>query len=104
MSPEQIINFVKVFGGETIKVPTPREFSRDLFAALACYHVLVEGKSWDWFELKYKLNGNSVRTLQARLDYWIKGLSPEEMRFIKSLKTHDRAQKLHEKVKVPSHE
>jgi hypothetical protein len=104
MSPEKIINFIKVFGGETIKVPTPREFSSDLFAGLACYHVLVEGKSWDWFELKYGLNGNTIRAIQNKLDYWIKRLSSEELDFIKSLKTHDKAQKSHEKMKAKNYE
>jgi hypothetical protein len=100
LSPQQIIEFIKVFGGETIKVPTPRAFNSDLLAGIACYHVLVEGKSWDWFELKYNLNGNSVRAVQARIDAWMMGLTREELNFIKSLKKHDESQKAREKASV----
>ena len=98
LSPKQIMDFIKVFGGETIKVPEPTEFSRDLFSALACYHVFVENKSWDWFEIKYNLDGNSIRAIQTRLEYWIKELSPGEISFIDSLRIHDRADKMHEEI------
>jgi hypothetical protein len=98
LSPKQIIDFIKIYGGETIKVPHPEEFSKDLLSALACYHVYVENKSWDWFGLKYRVDGHSIRALQNRLELWIKGLSPGELNFIRSLKTHDTAQKMHEEV------
>ena len=97
-SPKQIIDFIKVFGGETIKIPEASEFSKDLLSALACYHVFVEGKSWDWFEIKYKLDGNTIRSLQARLEYWVRGLSQGEIAFIESLRIHDRADKMHEEI------
>src|ERR687894_3233351 len=57
-SPQQITTFIKVFSGETLKIPTVDEFSRDLMTSLAAYHVIVEGKSWDWFRIKYSLDGN----------------------------------------------
>jgi len=97
-SPRQLIEFIKVFGGESIRIPTTDEFSKDLLSALACYHVFVENKSWDWFEIKYKLDGNSIRSLQARLEHWVRGLSPGEIEFITSLRLHDKAQKMHEEI------
>ena len=44
-SPQQITTFIKVFSGETLRIPTVDEFSRDLMTSLAVYHVIVEGKS-----------------------------------------------------------
>src|SRR5918997_3489949 len=62
LSPQQITTFIKVFSGETLKSPTVDEFSRDLMTSLAAYHVIVEGKSWDWFKLKYSLDGNYINS------------------------------------------
>src|SRR6476469_3385063 len=59
-SPQQITTFIKVFSGETLKIPTVDEFSRDLMTSLAAYHIVVEGESWDWFQLKYSLDGNYI--------------------------------------------
>ena len=41
-SPKQIVDFIKVFGEETVRTPTRDEFSRDLVAALAAHHTMVE--------------------------------------------------------------
>src|SRR3954468_2596342 len=63
LSPQQITTFIKVFSGETLRIPTVDEFSRDLMASLAAYHIVVEGKSWDWFRLKYSLDGNYMNSV-----------------------------------------
>ena len=34
-----IVQFIKSFSGETIKVPTSKEFRHDILTALACFHV-----------------------------------------------------------------
>src|SRR4051794_17009923 len=60
LSPQQITTFIKVFSGEKLRIPTVDEFSRDLMASLAAYHIVVEGMSWDWFRLKYSLDGNYI--------------------------------------------
>src|SRR3954447_20767928 len=78
LSPQQITNFIKVFSGETLRIPTVDEFSRDLMASLAAYHIVVEGKSWDWFQLKYSLDGNYINSVKSRLDNWINGLNSSE--------------------------
>ena len=44
LSAKQIIEFIKVFGGEVLRIPTPQEFSKDLLLALVCYHVIVQGR------------------------------------------------------------
>jgi hypothetical protein len=90
-SPEQIITFIKVFSGDTLKIPTVTEFSRDLMTSLAVYHVVVEGKSWDWFKLKYELDGNYMNSVKNRLENWIRELSPSEQKFIEKLKAIESA-------------
>ena len=53
--------------------------------SLAVYHIAVEGKSWDWFRLKYSLDGNYMNSVKSRLDNWINGLNSSEKKFIEQL-------------------
>src|SRR5215212_11856346 len=41
LSPQQITTFIKVFSGETLRIPAVDEFSRDLMTSLAVYHIVV---------------------------------------------------------------
>ena len=92
-SPQQITTFIKVFSGETLRIPTVDEFSRDLMASLAAYHIVVEGKSWDWFQLNYSLDGNYINSVKSRLDKWINGLNSSEKKFIEKLQVIEIARK-----------
>jgi hypothetical protein len=98
LSPGQIFNFIKAFGGETLRIPTAEEFNKDLMVALVCYHVTVEGKSWDWVALKYNADGNYIRSLKIRMENWWKSLSPGERDFIMVLKGHEEAREKQEEV------
>src|SRR3954447_7646941 len=93
LSPQQITNFIKVFSGETLRIPTVDEFSRDLMTSLAAYHIVVEGKSWDWFRLKYSLDGNYMNSVKTRLDNWINELNSSEKKFIEKLQAIEVARK-----------
>src|SRR3954447_8759315 len=93
LSPQQITTFIKVFSGETLRIPTADEFSRDLMASLAAYHIVVEDKSWDWFQLKYSLDGNYMNSVKSRLDKWINGLNSSEKSFIEKLRAIEVAGK-----------
>src|SRR3954447_10160375 len=92
-SPQQITTFIKVFSGEKLKIPTVDEFNRDLMTSLAAYHIIVEGKSWDWFQLKYSLDGNYINSVKSRLDKWINGLNSSEKKFIEKLQAIEVAGK-----------
>src|SRR5215212_7384557 len=92
-SPQQIMTFIKVFSGETLRIPTIDEFSRDLMTSLAAYHIVVEGKSWDWFRLKYSLDGNYINSVKSRLNNWINGLDSSEKKFIEKLQAMEVARK-----------
>src|SRR5215213_10298358 len=93
LSPQQITTFIKVFSGETLRVPTVDEFNRDLMTSLAAYHIVVEGKSWDWFQLKYSRDGNYINSVKSRLDNWINGLNSSEKKFIEKLQAMEVARK-----------
>src|SRR3954452_10306467 len=93
LSPQQITTFIKVFSGEKLRIPTVDEFSRDLMASLAAYHIVVEGKSWDWFQLKYSLDGNYINSVKSRLNNWINGLNSSEKSFIEKLQVMEVARK-----------
>ncbi len=96
LNPDQIINFIKIFGGETLRIPTPSEFGRDMTAALACYHVMVEDKSFDWVAMKYDIDGNYMRSIKNRLEVWSNTLTDGERDFLKSLRLHERVRKKEE--------
>ena len=83
--PQQITTIIKVFSGETLRIQTVDEFSRDLMTSLAAYHIVVECKSWDWFRLKYSLDGNYINSVKSRLNNWINGLNSSEKKFIEKL-------------------
>src|SRR3954454_12030122 len=84
LSPQQITTFIKAFSGEKLRIPTVDEFGRDIMASLAAFHIVVEGKSWDWFQLKYSLDGNYINSVKSRLDNWINGLNSSEKSSSKS--------------------
>src|SRR5215208_3920209 len=93
LSPQQITTFIKVFSGETLRIPTVDQFSRDLMASLAAYHIVVEGKSWDWFRLKYSLDGNYTNSVKSRMNNWVNGLNSSEKKFIEKLQAIEVARK-----------
>src|SRR5690242_11560397 len=93
LSPQQITTFIKVFSGETLRIPTVDQFSRDLMTSLAAYHIVVEGKSWDWFQLKYSLDGNYMNSVKSRMNNWINGLNSSEKKFIEKLQAIEAARK-----------
>src|SRR4051795_2231324 len=93
LSPQQITTFIKAFSGETLRIPTVDEFRRDLMASLAAYHIVVEGKSWDWFQLNYSLDGNYTNSVKSRLDNWINGLNSSEKKFIEKIQAIEVARK-----------
>src|SRR4051794_32466827 len=93
ISPQQITTFIKVFSGEKLRIPTVDEFRRDIMASLAAFHIVVEGKSWDWFQLNYSLDGNYINSVKSRLNKWINGLDSSEKNFIEKLQDIEVARK-----------
>src|SRR3954447_5402160 len=101
LSPQQITTFIKVFSGETLRIPTVDDFRRDIMASLAAYHIVVEGKSWDWFQLNYSLDGNYLKSVRSRLNNWINGLNSSEKKFVEELQAIEVARKESRKSTTP---
>jgi hypothetical protein len=97
-NPKQIVNFIKIFSGETIKVPTVDEFTRIINTSLAVHHVIIEGKSMDWFAIKYELDGNYMNGIKARMDNWFSSLSEGEKQFIEDMRAKEKARKESKKM------
>src|SRR3954451_5162113 len=93
LSPQQITTFIRAFSGEKLRIPTVDEFRRDIMASLAAFHIVVEGKSWDWFQLKYSLDGNYTNSVKSCLNKWINGLNSSEKNFIEKLQAIEVARK-----------
>ena len=87
-SPRQLVDFIKIYGGETLQVPSSKEFSLDLLTALASYHIMAENKSWEWFEQAYHVDKPEVKAIKLKLGQWWSRLTPDEVTFIESLKHH----------------
>lgn len=90
-SPKQVIDFIKLYSGETIKVPTVEEFSKDIHLALAVYHLVVQQKPIDWYAITYQFDNLSVDHTLERLDTWLKNLGDAECRFLERLQVHEGA-------------
>jgi hypothetical protein len=99
LSPKQIIDFIKVYGGETLRIPTTQEFNRDLTTALACYHTMIEERSWDWVAVKYNLGTRDLKAVKAKAEIWWTNLSAGERYFIDGLRHHEEARKMEETVR-----
>jgi hypothetical protein len=97
-NPKQIVNFIKIFSGETIKVPTVDEFTRIINTSLAVHHVIIEGKSMDWFAIKYELDGNYMNGIKARMDNCFSSLSEGEKQFIEDMRAKEKARKESKKM------
>ncbi len=91
LKPEQVLQFIKVFSGETIRVPEIEEFSKDLSAALAIYHIVIQGNSWDSFSIKYNRDGNYLRHIKRRVRDWSETISDPEKQFIEQLRLQEQS-------------
>lgn len=83
---DSLKNFIRIFGGETIKVPTSEKFAEDLNIAIMAYHIKIEGKTRAWVGKKFGVNGNKLRQLDSRINAWMASLSEAEEKTFLNLK------------------
>jgi hypothetical protein len=83
---EQISTFIKMYGGESLKIPSPEEFHKDLIAATAAYYIIAENRDWTWIAEKYDLNGHEIRSIRTTLERWLENARPEEIEFLKNIR------------------
>jgi len=78
-----VMNLIQMFGGTRIYIPTAEEFIRDLKVVLYGYYSLAEGKSDDWFQIHYNVDGNTMKSIRSRLQHWIDTCTEEELEYLK---------------------
>ena len=80
MSSEQVMNFIKIFGGYTVKVPSEKEFSNDLYAAIIIYYRCSEKLSWGAIQNKLKLSARKLNYVKKSIIRWINFLEKEGLK------------------------
>lgn len=70
LSPEDLMAFITVFGGQEVRFPSPDELSENLTHVMYFYHIEAEGHSWEWVAKRYGLDGNRMRSIKAAHKRW----------------------------------
>ena len=67
----EVLKLVRLMPGLTIRIPTMKELSRDMHAALYIYHQYTDKITDDTFKLRYGIDDN-IKILKARARDWQK--------------------------------
>ena len=86
LDTHHLSTLIKVFGGETIYIPTADEFYRDLLSVLYIYHTRYDDMPEDEFIDKYRIDGYKMKSIQNRVKVWDCSVSPEEKDLLNDLK------------------
>ena len=81
ISPQQVIDLIRAFGGRTVKIPTVSDFSKDLTSAIAAYHRKVNEWSWNKIGKMMDLDGRTLNSIQRRVEHWEEWMKQEQMSF-----------------------
>ena len=77
LEPESILQMLDMFGGQKIYIPTRREFSLDLKAALVAYYKYCEEKTDLVIREKLDLKGNEFKSIDIRINKYLEYLKKE---------------------------
>jgi hypothetical protein len=64
MSPDQILKFIDVYGGSSIRVPSRKELGEDLHVVIALYYKHKLGINW--IQIQNKMNLTEVKLAQMK--------------------------------------
>ena len=70
LSPDQILTFVATYEGQTIRVPTVKEFGEDLMVALAAYYIYNQKVTPQAAQAKLNLTDARWRVIMNKLARW----------------------------------
>lgn len=77
MNPDQVLTFISMFEGTTIRVPTLKEFGEDLQIALAAYYRFNQGLTPQATQDRLRLTDAKWKALAKRLDRWCEAMRDE---------------------------
>lgn len=74
VGPNTLLKLVRLYSGGSIKIPTSRELSRGIIAALYVYHKYAEPLQEEDFLRKYKvdMNLNTLHTIVRKWEDYMK--------------------------------
>jgi len=67
---EEVIKFIKIFGGKTFKVPTWGDLSNELKEGLSAYLHKSEGCSHDYIRTLLEIDGRSYSSMIKSIEKW----------------------------------
>lgn len=79
MHPDQIITFMKTFGGRKITVPTISDFSTDLYCGLAAYYRIREELPWRMIQQRLDIDNAKMKIVKKRIQEWLDWLEREDI-------------------------
>ena len=79
LKSDQLMDFIEIFGGENVKVPSRKEFARSLHVITSIF--LREYKNYSWGRINdiLGLDGRALRHVKNKAEEWKKHLEREEV-------------------------
>lgn len=71
LEPEQVLQVVDMFEGQTIQVPTRQELAVKLQSALVAYYIYCEGKTPLSVSQELSIDGNEMRSIKATITSYL---------------------------------
>ena len=81
----ELDTLIKVFGGQTIKVPDANTFKIDLLTAMFAYHYIVGGKGKKWFWNHYNISKDERSDILGRFKNWFRTVNEGDIGVIKEV-------------------
>lgn len=86
LDPDQIMTFIKVYGGRTMRIPTTKEFSNDMYAALAAYYRVTYKYSWKAIQTRLALSNAQMSKIQPNVEDWLQKMTEQNLELPEFLK------------------
>jgi len=82
---ETLNTFLYLYGGETIQIPTVKDFEFQLTCAIALYYKEVKGKRWDWIRKRLDLDNYQEEKVKKSCAYFLKNAKECDLNFLKNI-------------------
>ena len=79
LSAEQLQTFIKVFGGQSIKIPDAGSFRYDLLTAIFAYFYATKGLGKVRFAREFSLQEADMQEIQNRFKLWWVGVTEDDL-------------------------
>ena len=83
---DHLKNFITVFGGKTLYIPTPTEFYFSMNCALAAYYFKCQDQRWGWIKKTLNLSDKELFEIKEKVLDWSKTAPKEEVNILRELK------------------